>query len=125
MNGAGLRKVTLPPKRTAEDNEVQWSPDGRKLVFVRTFYDGHDNAFRQAIHTVNADGSGLRQVTDVRDGTTLYSASFSPDGKRITVAMQGVGGAADIYTMNTDSTAITPVTRTEARDSAPDWGGAG
>jgi len=39
--------------------------------------------------------------------------------------MQGVGGAADIYTMNTDSTAITPVTRTEARDSAPDWGGAG
>jgi len=173
VNGGGLRKVTLPPKRTAEDNEVQWSPDGRKVVFVRTFDDGHNNALRQAIHTVNADGSGLRrvtpfslnagdgpdwspdgerilfrspendtflgshlytirpdgsglrQVTHVPDGTTLYSASFSPDGKRITVAMQGVGGAADIYTMNTDGTKITPVSRTEARDSAPDWGGAG
>ena len=56
------------------------------------------------------------------DGTTLYSASFSPDGKRITVAMQGTGGAADLYTMKTGA-GITPVARTPERDSAPDRGG--
>ena len=172
LSGGGLRKITLPPKRTAMDSEAQWSPDGRKLVFVRTFLDGQNNNLRQAIYTVRADGSGLRrvtpfslnagdgpdwspdgkrilfrspengtflgsqlytigpdgsglkQVTHVPDGTTLYSASFSPDGRRITVAMQGTGGAADIYTMKTDGTGITPVTRTPERDSAPDWGGA-
>lgn len=171
LSGGGLRKITLPPKRAAEDGEVQWSPDGRKLVFVRTFLDGANTTLRQAIYTVNADGSGLRrvtpfslnagdgpdwspdgkrilfrspendtflgsqlytirpdgsglkQVTHVPDGTTLYSASFSPDGKRITVAMQGLGGPADIYTMKTDGSAVTPVTRTAERDSAPDWGG--
>jgi TolB protein len=171
LSGGGLRRITLPQKRTAADNEAQWSPDGRKLVFVRRFLDGHNTNLRQALYTVNADGSGLRrvtafslnagdgpdwspdgsrilfrspenddflhsqlytirpdgsglkQVTHVPDGTTLYSASFSPDGKRITVAMQGVGGAADIYTMKTDGTGITPVTRTAERDSAPDWGG--
>ena len=57
LSGGGLRKITLPRNRTAMDNEAQWSRDGRKLVFVRTFLDGHNNNLRQAIYTVRADGS--------------------------------------------------------------------
>ncbi len=166
-DGSGLRRVTLPPKRAAEDGEPQWSPDGRKLVFVRYIL----KSGKQAIHTVNADGSGLRRVTpwalkagdgpdwspdgsrilfrspenddflgsnlytirpdgsglrrimNVPEGTRLYSASCSPDGTAITLGLQGTDGAADVFRMPADGSAITPVTRTAAWDSAPDRGG--
>jgi Tol biopolymer transport system component len=53
----------------------------------------------------------------------VYSASFSPDGKRITLGLEGTGGAADIWTVRTDGSELTPVTRTAERDGAPDSGG--
>jgi Tol biopolymer transport system component len=46
-----------------------------------------------------------------------------PDGRRITLGLEGTGGAADVYTMRTDGSDLRPVTRTPERDSAPDWGG--
>jgi len=82
LRGDGLRQVTLPPTRTAEDNEPQWSPDGRRLVFVRVFLDGHNQFVKQAIYTVKADGSGLRRLTPFSlaagDGP-----DWSPDGSKI------------------------------------------
>jgi TolB protein len=166
LSGGGLRRITRAPRFTASDSQVQWSPDGRRLLFTRKFVEG-----KQAIYVINADGShlrrvtrfelqagdwpdwspdgkrilfrspepgeflnsnlftirpdgsGLRQITHQPPDTTVFSASFSPDGKSITAGLQGVGGAADIFTMRADGSHITPVTRTPERDSAPDWGG--
>jgi Tol biopolymer transport system component len=168
VDGSHLRRVTLPARRTAEDTDPQWSPDGRRIVFVRhnvtakpankqtifivgahggglrrvTPYDlkagdgpdwspdGAQILFRAPetesflhsnAYTIHPDGSGLQQITHVTPGTKVYSSSFSPDGTSITLGMSGVGGAADVYTMHLDGTAITPVTRTPQWDSAPDW----
>jgi hypothetical protein len=79
-------------------------PDGRRVTFAH----------------------GFGRITDGQlDHLGIYSARVSGGLRRITVAMQGVGGAADIYTMKTDGTDLRPVTRTVERDSAPDWGGRG
>jgi TolB protein len=171
-DGSRVRRVTLPPKRAAEDGEPQWSPDGRQIVFTRFNYTAKPRN-RQALFVVNADGSGLRRITPWRlragdgpdwspdgsrilfrapadqdfrnsnfftirpDGTdlqqvthypratNLYSASFSPDGTRITFGKQGRAGQADVFSMNVDGSDVTPLTRTRRWDSAPDWGGAG
>jgi Tol biopolymer transport system component len=40
-----------------------WSPDGSEIVFTRSDADGA-NSFIENIYIVNADGSGLLQVTD-------------------------------------------------------------
>ncbi len=169
LDGSQLRKVTLPPKRTAEDGQPQWSPDGRRIVFVRENItarprgrravfvvntdgtglrrltpwkldagdgpdwspDGSRILFRSPdsdksvgskIYEINADGTGLRQLSRFPSSTALYSSSYSPDGKSIVFGKSGVNGQADVFVMRTDGTGATPVTRTPAWDSSPDWG---
>jgi Tol biopolymer transport system component len=67
-DGSGLREIPVPgcgglrsdPTSIGCQNPV-WSPDGRKLMFERHFLTPN-NHFE--LYTVNADGSGLFQVTN-------------------------------------------------------------
>jgi TolB protein len=81
IDGSHVRRVTLPRTRTAEDGDPQWSPDGRRIVFVRHNFSAKP-AGGQAIFTVNTDGTGLRRVTPwkLRAGD---GPDWSPDGSRI------------------------------------------
>jgi TolB protein len=117
-DGTGLRRVT-PWKLRAGDGP-DWSPDGKEILFRSPETEDflHCNLF-----TIHPDGTGLRQVTHLAPGTKLYSASFSPDGTAITFGMTGVDGEADVWTMRTDGSGVTPLTRSSQWDSAPDWGG--
>ena len=117
-DGSHLRRLTPFSLQAADGPD--WSPDGKRILFRSPATDDFLNS---NLFTIRLDGSGLRQVTHAAPDTTVFSASFSPDGKSITAALQGVGGAADVYTMRTDGSHLTPVTRTVERDSAPDWGG--
>jgi TolB protein len=80
-DGSHVRRVTLPPKRAAEDGEPQWSPDGSQIVLVRKNVTARP-AGGQAIFIVNADGTGLHRVTPWRlragDGP-----DWSPDGSQL------------------------------------------
>jgi Tol biopolymer transport system component len=76
-NGTGLRRIPVPDcgGLNADPNGVgcpspSWSPDGKKIVFSRQVgTQPHD------IYTVNADGSGLFQVTNTPD-ITEFSADW-------------------------------------------------
>jgi Tol biopolymer transport system component len=119
-DGSGLRRVT-PYKLRAGDGP-DWSPDGTQILFRSPETEDflHSNIF-----TIHPDGTGLRQVTHAGPSTKVYSASFSPDGGSITVGMTGVDGQADVFRIGADGSGLTPVTRTQQWDSAPDWGGTG
>jgi TolB protein len=77
-DGRHARALTQPRSRVQEDNEVQWAPDGRRLVFTRVILATQQHA----VFTIRADGTGLRQLTpyslDAGDGP-----DWSPDGSRI------------------------------------------
>jgi Tol biopolymer transport system component len=73
-DGSGLRKIPVAgcggvrrlPDRSLNPNAIgcqqpTWSPDGTKIVFGRHFLNPNDYF---DLYTVNADGSGLFQVTD-------------------------------------------------------------
>lgn len=89
-----------------------WSPDGTRLVFTRT--ECHN-----AIFTVNADGSDLREITPFEWGPTV-EPRWSPDGSRI-LFHSPTGWAADdlehrrveITTVRPDGTGLQALTSDE------------
>jgi TolB protein len=72
--------------------------------------------------TVRPDGKDLTQLTHNEQGRLVLSTSYSPDGKWIVHATNGVEGNADIFVMRADGTGNMPVTHSKLWDSAPDWG---
>jgi dipeptidyl aminopeptidase/acylaminoacyl peptidase len=58
-----------------------WSPDGRKIAFMSQEPDAFGNDPNYDIFVVNADGSGLQQVTN--DPGQDGFPSWSPDGSKL------------------------------------------
>jgi TolB protein len=117
IDGTHDHRVT-PWELGAGDHPV-WSPDSATILF-RSFEA--EDAKQSDFWTVHADGSGLAQLTHVKPGTLVRSASYSLDGQWIVHATDGVGGNADVFVMRADGTDNRPITRTKLWDSAPDWG---
>jgi TolB protein len=118
-DGTERRRIT--PWSLDAGDDPDWSPDGRLILF-----HSHEGGDEQGqLYVIRPDGRGMRQLTHFKQGTWVGSASFSPDGKWITFAKAGLGGAADVFIMRTDGSGVKPVTRTTLWDSAPDWGAAG
>jgi Tol biopolymer transport system component len=59
--------------------ELAWSPDGKKLAFAGS----------AAVETVDADGTGLRKVVEMR-GSRTYSVAWSPNGRRVAFTAQHI-----------------------------------
>ena len=73
--------------------DPMYSPDGMKLAFIST-HDGDPEIF-----VMNADGSGIRKLTD---NTAVDAApSWSPDGGKI-VFTSDRSGSFELYRMNSD-----------------------
>lgn len=108
-----------------------WSPDGTRLAFCRFAFGevvGGD------IFLVNADGTGLRQLTRVQPNQLASRPCFSPDGKRIAFTLcTGKNGpfkfeqlitlqfTADIYSMSAEGGDVQRLT-TDGMSSEPAWG---
>src|SRR5829696_7109840 len=58
-DGTGLRQLTHSRGGTVNNNPNSWSPDGRKIVFTSNRGGRAD----RALFVMNADGSGIRQLT--------------------------------------------------------------
>jgi Tol biopolymer transport system component len=66
-----VRVTDDPPK----DRNPTWSPDGSRLGFMSS------RSGEWELWSVRKDGSDLRQMTDLRSGSSI--AVWSPDGKQV------------------------------------------
>jgi Tol biopolymer transport system component len=73
----------------------------------------------EAIYVVQADGSGLRNLTPKPVGTYVAPA-WSPDGRKI-VFVSDRDGNSEIYVMNANGSGQRSLTRNPAYDADPAW----
>ena len=112
MDGSDPRRVTRPRASGERDGDPQWSPDGSRIVFVRTTVTPQP-AGRRAIFTVNADGTRLRRVTpwSLRAGD---GPNWSPDGTQIVFRSPLSGGddhfGSNLYTIHPDGSDLKQIT---------------
>jgi TolB protein len=110
MDGSRPRRVTLERTRDVRDGEPQWSPDARRLVFVRE-NDAAQPAGGQAIFIVNANGRGLHRITPWQlhagDGP-----NWSPDGRRILFRSNESDTFmnSNLFTVGSDGTGLKQIT---------------
>ncbi|HEV8403581.1 MAG TPA: hypothetical protein VGQ31_11150 [Candidatus Limnocylindrales bacterium] len=82
-DGSGARSmVEIPAERARQGDfeRVRYSPDGTKIAFLRA-PDGDTNQLR--IFVMNADGTGVRPLTNEAGSWTETDLAWSPDSKRI------------------------------------------
>ena len=90
----GEQLITPTP---AIDTEPDWSPDGRRVAFVR------QEAGRRtsSLYVVRRDGSGLERLT--RAEQVVAQPAWSSDGRRIAYAASPLeGGSFDVYVISID-----------------------
>jgi TolB protein len=130
------------PVRLADGRDPAWSPDGKRIVFTS---NGGALVGGFGIHVMNADGTGVRQLTSPNNpaqcsaGTSAndLKPDWSPDGQKILFERQistddnggydcgldGYGYISHVYVINVDGTGarrLRPVGPTSS-DADPAW----
>ena len=105
------------------DGRVSWSPDGRNIAYSEMLkLDPPFNRFGSDIFAVNANGSNRVNLT-VNPAPFNFSASWSPDGKKIAYVASPKPflwlPPHNIHVMNADGT--NPVMLTEEERWAYEW----
>jgi Tol biopolymer transport system component len=114
MNPDGTFQIQLTKNR--QNSSATWSRDGSKIAFQRGDSPSHVEIF-----VMNADGSGLAQLTN-NASESSFNPTWSPDGTRIAFG-RGADGAttSEIYVMNADGSEVVNLTRSGGFNASPAW----
>jgi Tol biopolymer transport system component len=113
-DGSGEEAALTGPRLDADPS---WSPDGAQLVFERAREVGR---YPVELWAVKLDGSGPRQITDVRRGrgpcevTSASDPDWAPDGAEIAFALLEASssdcvvarGGRSVYAVKADGSAV-------------------
>jgi Tol biopolymer transport system component len=126
-DGTGLRRITPWTLNAGGLGELDWSPDGTRILFHAIAQSLDDPSLSTGdLYTIRPDGTGLKRLTHFSEGVQL--GSYSPDGKQIVFATeQGAVTSSDssypdVFTMDANGDNIRPVTRTKNWEGTPSWG---
>jgi len=101
--GSDWIDITSPNEFGYTESYLNFNPDGSKLVFTTTEWNGYNGPFD--VVTCNADGSEWERLTFSTDGEgSSYSACFSADGSKLFFGNDKLTEQFmfDIYVMDSD-----------------------
>jgi dipeptidyl aminopeptidase/acylaminoacyl peptidase len=94
------------------------SPDGRQIVFARTWIDKMKDQSRSNLWVVDADGGRVRELT--RGGWRDSAPAWSPDGKRLAF-LSDRDGTNQLHVMFVDSGEVAQLTHLQRAPSGIRW----
>jgi dipeptidyl aminopeptidase/acylaminoacyl peptidase len=95
--GGAMRSIYKPPLQIAFP---RWSPDGRRIAFIAGLMSD-EGAVGNDVFVVDAEGSGLRQLTPRMRGSASWLA-WGPHGEEILFA-EYVDGGSGVATVQPES----------------------
>jgi Tol biopolymer transport system component len=110
-DGSNLTRLTNHP---SVNNDLQWSPDGRKIAFV----SGRDG--NKQIYVIDEDGGNQSRIThNLADNT---EPCWSPDGTKVAFfSVSGPDWDWGIYVMNADGSDPTNLANYPKGGTHPRW----
>ena len=118
MNADGSKKTRLT--RDLNADHPLWSPEGKKIAF-ESIIDTRVRDVNVEIRTINADGTGLRRLTNNHKAD--YLCGWSPDGSKI-LFVSNEKERPGIYTMNANGSGKKYLSRERVpilADTDPHW----
>jgi len=117
-DGSGRRNLTNSP---AWDHRPAWSPDGTKILFLSMHCQVGGNLVtcdNAQIYVMNADGSGVIQLT--QNPADAWEPAWSPSGAKILFSSRRDENW-EVYAMNADGAGQANLTTNPAQDQEPAW----
>ena len=105
-DGTDMRQLT---DDAFKDREPRWSPDGKRIAFTS------DRSGSSEIWTINRDGSGLQQLTQMAGA---HHPVWSPDGTQMVYSIHTPKNAAYIFRVGQAWAEQTPVALAALSDTS-------
>jgi TolB protein len=124
----GVRPKNITDNPAAIDDDADWSPTGRKIVFTsHAVSDDPLNSVTAEIYVIDADGTGkASRLTD--NSEEERGPAWSPDGTRILFMCRrgspvpgGVLPTFELCVMNADGTELKRLTNNAVPELTPSW----
>jgi dipeptidyl aminopeptidase/acylaminoacyl peptidase len=112
----GLNPVNLTSTPEFIEALPQWSPDGLAILYHGLNLLGPDQL---DVYRMNADGSGVMNLTPDTPNSADGEPDWSPDGTKIVFRSERTG-TGDLYTMNADGSNVARLTEGNL-DSGAKW----
>jgi eukaryotic-like serine/threonine-protein kinase len=118
VNGAGLHQITNLENGACQP---EWSPDGKKMVFVSPCADNSGYYQGAGLFMINADGSDQKLLMNAPGGD--FDPAWSPDGKTIAfTSLRNQDQTAHIYLLHLEDNTVDRLMGTgESVASQPTW----
>src|SRR5215470_11620745 len=111
-----LDKETFMDMESVGNPEI--SPDGRQIIFTRTWVDKVKDQYRSNLWIVDVDGSRVRELTSGARNDS--SPVWSPDGKRIAF-LSDRDGTNQLHVLWVDTREASQLTHLEQAPAGINW----